>query len=308
VITPLRGQWFTSQEDNKNKMELDHDSRRRASVLKLPRRDFLAAMLTAGLAAVMRSTAAQATIKTGAQGLTAGPVQIPVAGRSIPAYRALPNTGKSFPVVLVVQEIYGVNEHLCDVCRRLAKLGYLAIAPQLYARQGDPAKLASAVEIVETIVARVPDAQVMDDLDAATTWAGKNGGDSARLGITGCGWGGRIVWLYAAHNPTLKAGVAWYGPLTGTADDLRPKHPIDLAKALKAPVLGLYGGNDPSIPMEAVEMMREALKAAGSKSEIMIYPDAPHGFFADYRSSYRKQPAQDGWKRMQEWFKRHGVA
>jgi carboxymethylenebutenolidase len=308
VITPLRGQWFNSQEDNKNKMELDHDSRRRAPVLKLPRRDFLAAMLAAGLAAVMRSTAAQATIKTSAQGLTAGAVQIPVAGRSIPAYRALPSTGKSFPVVLVVQEIYGVNEHLCDVCRRLAKLGYLAIAPEMYARQGDPAKLAAADEIMETIVARVPDAQVMDDLDAAATWAGKNGGDSARLAVTGFDWGGRIVWLYAAHNPTLNAGVAWYGRLTGSADELRAKHPVDLAKSLKAPVLGLYGGNDPSIPLEAVEMMRDELKTAGKKSEIVIYPDAPHAFFADYHSSYRKREAQDSWKRMQEWFKRHGVA
>lgn len=295
-------------EHHKNKMELEHDSPRRAPALKLTRRDFLAAMSAVGLTAAMRSTAAQATIKTGAQGLTAGPVQIPVAGRSIPAYRALPSSGKSFPVVLVVQEIYGVHEHLRDVCRRLAKLGYFAVAPELYARQGDPAKLAAADEIMETIVARVPDSQVMDDLDAAAAWGGNNGGDARRLAVTGFDWGGRIVWLYAAHNPKLNAGVAWYGRLTGSADQLRAKHPVDLAKSLKAPVLGLYGGNDQSIPLEAVEMMRDELKTAGKKSEIVVYPDAPHAFFADTRSSYRKREAQDGWKRMHEWFKRHGIA
>lgn len=289
-------------------MQFEHDRLGLAPARKFTRRDFLAAVLAAGFAAAVRPIEAQTAIRTGTQGLTAGMVEVPVTGRTIPAYRALPSAGKSVPVILVVQDLYGVHEHVRDVCRRLARLGYLAIAPEVYARQGDTAKLASAEEIMETVAARVPDAQVMNDLDAAAAWAGKIGGDSTRLGITGFGWGGRMVWLYAAQNPTLKAGVAWYGRLTGSADEQRPKHPIDLAKGLKAPVLGLYGGDDPSIPAEAVEMMREELKAAGNKSEIVTYPGAPHAFFADYRPSYRRKPALDGWKRMHEWFKRHGVA
>jgi carboxymethylenebutenolidase len=200
-----------------------------------------------------------------------------------------------------------VHEHIKDVCRRFAKLGYLAIAPELYARQGDVSKITSMSEIMP-IVAKVPDAQVMSDLDAAVAWAEKSGkGAASRLGITGFCWGGRIVWLYAAHSPKLKAGVAWYGRLVGQTNELQTKHPIDVAASLKAPVLGLYGGADQGIPLDTVERMRAALKAAGSKSEIVVYPDAPHGFHADYRPSYRKEPAEDGWKRLQDWFKKHGA-
>jgi carboxymethylenebutenolidase len=210
--------------------------------------------------------------------------------------------------VLVVQEIFGVHEHIKDICRRFAKLGHLAVAPELYARQGDVAQMTDINEIMK-VVAKVPDAQVMADLDATADWAEKSGkGDIDKLGITGFCRGGRIVWLYAAHSPRLKAGVAWYGPLVGQATDLTPKHPLDLVSMLKAPVLGLYGGADSGIPTEVVEQMRAALQAAGSPSQIVLYPDTPHGFHADYRPSYRKEQAQDGWKRLQEWFKKYGAA
>jgi carboxymethylenebutenolidase len=235
-------------------------------------------------------------------------VKIPVLDGKIPAYRAMPATGSGFPVVLVVQEIFGVHEHIKDVCRRFAKLGYLAIAPELYARQGDVSKLSDIQQILDQVVSKVPDAQVMSDLDATATWAGKNRGNTKKLGITGFCWGGRIVWLYAAHSSELKAGVAWYGALLWKTNKLQSKNPIDMAGLLKAPVLGLYGGADPGIPLDAVEALRKALKAAGSKSEIVVYPDTPHGFHADYRPSYRKEQADDGWKRLKQWYKTHGVA
>jgi carboxymethylenebutenolidase len=221
----------------------------------------------------------------------------------------MPAEGGRFPVVLVVQEIFGVHEHIKDVCRRLAKLGYLAVAPELYARQGDVSKLANNNDIMTNVVSKVADAQVLSDLDAAVAWADDSGrGNIEKLGITGFCWGGRIVWLYAAHNRRLKAGVAWYGRLAANHSEMQPQHPIDLVGSLKAPVLGLYGGNDPGIPLETIEEMRKALKAAGNSSEIVVYPDTPHGFHADYRPSYRKEQAQDGWKRMQAWFKQHNVA
>jgi carboxymethylenebutenolidase len=212
--------------------------------------------------------------------------------------------------VLVVQEIFGVHEHIKDICRRFAKLGYLAVAPELYARQGDVSRLSNIQEIMP-IVSKVPDAQVMSDLDAAVAWAQKSGKGSAdKLAITGFCWGGRIVWLYAAHNPQLKAGVAWYGRLVPSAEPnpLQPKQPIDLVKELNAPVLGLYGGADAGIPSNTVERMQQTLKEAGKPSEIVLYSDTPHGFFADYRQSYRKEQAEDGWRRLIDWFKKHGVA
>ena len=274
----------------------------------LTRREFVITTLAAGFALAVRPVSAQ-TITTDAGGLEAGEVKIPVADGTIPAYRAMPATGGPFPVVLVVQEIFGVHEHIKDVCRRFAKLGRMAVAPELYARQGDVAQMTDMNEIVTKVVAKVPDAQVMSDLDAAANWAEKSGkGDVDKLGITGFCWGGRVVWLYAAHNPRLKAGVAWYGRLVGQATDLTPKYPVDVASALKAPVLGLYGGADAGIPAETVEQMRAALQAAGSLSQIVLYPDTPHGFHADYRPSYRKEQAQDGWKRLQEWFKKYGAA
>jgi carboxymethylenebutenolidase len=219
----------------------------------------------------------------------------------------MPAKGKNFPTVLVVQEIFGVHEHIKDVCRRFAKLGYLAVAPELYARQGDVSKLSKFEEIIE-VVRKVPDAQVMSDLDAAVAWAGKSGkGNVKKLGVTGFCWGGRITWLYAARNPQVKAGVAWYGRLVGNATPLTPKHPVDVAKDIKPPILGLYGGQDQGIPLDTVEKMRESIKAGGGKSEIHVYADAPHAFHADYRPSYRKEAAEDGWKRLQAWLKQHGV-
>jgi len=264
-------------------------------------------MLAVGFAAAVRPIAAQTVLHTDDKGLIAGEVKVPVKDGQIPAYRAMPAKGTNFPVVLVVQEIFGVHEYIKDVCRRLAKAGYLAVAPELYARQGDVSKMTNVQEILETVVAKVSDAQVLGDLDAAAAWAVKNGGHANKLAITGFCWGGRIVWLYAAHNPKLKAAVAWYGRLTGDKDALHPQQPMDVANTLKAPVLGLYGGADQGIPVEVVEMFQDDLKTAKIKSEIVVYPDAPHGFHADYRPSYRKGPAEDGWKKLQEWFKKHGV-
>ena len=289
-------------------MDLEADLRSLTAALPFSRRRFVVTVLSAGFAAAVQPIAAGTAQRTSSKGLHADEVRIPVADGHVPAYRAMPSRGGAFPVVLVVHEIFGVHEHIRDVCRRLAHLGYLAVAPELFARQGDVAKLKTANEIMETVVARVPDAQVLSDLDAAAAWAGKNGGDTKRLGITGFCWGGRIVWLYAAHNPQLDAGVAWYGRMTGSTDELRPKQPIDVAASLKAPVLGLYGGADQGIPVDIVDLMRDELKDADSKSQIVVYPDAPHGFHADYRASYRKEAAEDGWRRLREWFKQHGVA
>ncbi len=274
----------------------------------LTRRQVVVTTLAAGFALAVQPVSAQTMITTDTAGLTAGEVKIPVSDGEIPGYRAMPATGRTFPVVLVVQEVFGVHEHIRDICRRLAKLGYLAVAPELYVRYGDVSKLSDIDEILE-VVSKVPDAQVMSDLDAAAAWArGTGKGDIARLGITGFCWGGRIVWLYAAHSPRLKAGVAWYGRLTGERTGLAPKQPVDVAASLKAPVLGLYGGKDAGIPLETVEEMRKALRAAKSPSEIVVYPDAPHAFHADYRPSYRAEPARDGWRRLTEWFRKHGVA
>jgi carboxymethylenebutenolidase len=272
------------------------------------RRRFVVTTLAAGFALAVRPVRGETTIMTDAQGLEAGEVKIPVADGEIPAYRARPHAAKKAPVVLVVQEIFGVHEHIRDVCRRLAKLGYLAIAPELYARQGDVSKISDIQEIMSRVVSKVPDRQVMSDLDATAAWAGRSAeGDATRLGITGFCWGGRIVWLYAAHNPQLKAGVAWYGRLVGQPTDLQPKYPIDVVGDLKAPVLGLYGGQDQGIPIADVEKMRAALAAAKKDSEIVVFPEAPHGFHADYRPSYRAEDAAEGWRQCLAWFRKHGA-
>ena len=278
------------------------------------RRTALRAALGAGLgvgyASVAGPVMAQTAIKTSADGLTAGEVSIDVKGFKLPAYRAMPAGKQNLPVVLVISEIFGVHEYIADTCRRLARAGYLAIAPDLFVRQGDPMAYGEMAKLMSEVIAKVPDAQVMGDLDAAVQWAGANGGDVNKLAITGFCWGGRITWLYAAHGP-VKAGVAWYGRLQGNKNELQPTYPIDLVTQLKAPVLGLYGGKDTGIPLESVDAMKAALKAgsAGAKaSEFVIYPDAPHAFHADYRPSYREQAAQDGWTRMLAWFKQHGVA
>lgn len=279
------------------------------------RRTALKVALGVGYAAATLPIMAQTAIKTDTAGLTTGEEIYDVDGATIPFYYAMPQGKTNLPVILVVQEIFGVHEHIADVCRRFAKAGYLAIAPELYARQGDPRKYADIGKLMAEVVAKVPDAQVMGDLDAAVQWAGENGGNVKKVGITGFCWGGRITWLYAEHNPQVKAGVAWYGRLVGAASELTPKHPLDLAASLKAPVLGLYGGQDGGIPLTTVNDMKDALAAAGAKgnkaakaSEFVVYPQAPHAFNADYRPSYRKDAAEDGWKRALEWFKTHGVA
>jgi carboxymethylenebutenolidase len=281
--------------------------------VEFTRREFVVTSLAAGFALSVQPVSAQ-TITTDTAGLEAGEVKVPVKDGEIPAYRAMPDKGGPFPTVLVVQEIFGVHEHIKDICRRLAKLGYFAIAPEMYARQGDVSKISDFREIFSKVVSKVPDAQVMSDLDAAVAYAKATGkADTSKLAVTGFCWGGRIVWLYAAHNPDLKAGVALYGRLKRPADDpnveLRPTYPVDVAAKVKAPILGLYGGADTGIPVATVEAMREALKAAGNTTaEIVVYPDTPHAFYADYRPSYRKEQADDGWKRLLDWFKKNGVA
>jgi carboxymethylenebutenolidase len=221
----------------------------------------------------------------------------------------MPAKGGPFPLILVVQEIFGVHEHIKDICRRLAKEGYMAIAAELYARQGSVAGMTDIQEIISKVVAKVPDAQVMSDLDATAAYAKASGSaDTARLGITGFCWGGRITWLYVEHNPAVKAGVAWYGKLVGDPGQLTPTHPIDRVADLAAPVLGLYGAADTGIPVDTIEKTRSACQAAGKICEFVIYPDTPHAFNADYRPSYREGPAKDGWARMLAWFRSHGVA
>lgn len=268
------------------------------------RRGFVQTSLGAGFAAAVLPVAAQTRITTNTQGLTAGEVKIPTADGQMPAYRAMPAGKTGLATVLVVQEVFGVHEHIKDVARRLAKQGYLAIAPELYARQGDPTKYTDTGALMKEVVSKVSDAQVMADLDAAAAWAAKNGG-GGKLGITGFCWGGRVVHMYAAHNPNLAAGVAWYGA-TVRSYHARDKTPLDVASQIKAPVLGLYGGADGGIPNDTVEKFGAALKAAGNtRSEMVIFPNMPHAFYADYRPSYRKEAAEEGWKRLTAWFKQY---
>jgi carboxymethylenebutenolidase len=270
--------------------------------LVVNRRGFVKTALSAGFAAAVTPVVAQTMIVTDTQGLIAGEVKIPAKGGDMVAYRAMPAGKSGLATVLVVQEVFGVHEHIKDMCRRFAKGGFLAVAPELYARQGDPTKYPDIAKLISELVAKVPDEQVMDDLDSTAAWAAKNGGAASKLGVTGFCWGGRIVWMYAAHNPALKGGVAWYGP-TARAFHAGDKAALEVVSQIKAPVLGLYGGADGGIPVDTVEKMRDALKAAGNtKCEFVIYPDTPHAFNADYRPSYRKEAAEDGWKRCVAWF------
>jgi carboxymethylenebutenolidase len=247
-------------------------------------------------------------ITTDTRSLDASDVRIPVKDGEMPGYLAHPKEGNRFPVIVVIQEIFGVHEHIRDVCRRLAKLGYLAIAPELFWRFGDVTLMKDMSEIMANVVSKVSDAQVMGDLDATVAFAATQAtADIEHLAITGFCWGGRITWLYCARNPRVKAGIAWYGRLAGAASELQPRHPLDIAAELKVPVLGLYGGKDGSIPLESVDRMRERLATGTSGSEIHVYADASHAFFADYRANYRKEDAEDGWKQLQSWLNRHGL-
>ncbi len=278
----------------------------------LSRRELLrAGAIAAGYTLAVSPVRAEA-VSTASDGLVHGPVEIPVADRRaadgrVPAYRARPASGGPFPLVLVVHEIFGVHEYIQDVCRRFAHAGYTAVAPDLYQRHGDVRKLKDIREVIG-LVAKVPDAEVMSDLDATVKWAGESGeADASRVAITGFCWGGRIVWLYTAHSARLDAGVAWYGRLVGDARPQTPKHPIDLAGSLRAPVLGLYGGDDRGIPISTVEEMRTAVSKHGKLCEIVVYDGASHGFHADYRPSYHAEAAADGWRRLLDWLRKNGV-
>jgi carboxymethylenebutenolidase len=277
---------------------------------ELSRRDFVRAAVGSGFAAAVLPVGAEA-IRTGSEGLTVGEVTILSGGFKMPAYRAMPaNPSGKLPVVLVASEIFGVHEYIADVARRFAKLGYLAIAPELFVRQGDAQSYGEVSKLISEVISKVPDAQAMADLDACVEWAGANGGDTSRIGITGFCWGGRITWLFAEHNPMVKAAVAWYGHMIGSPTPLKPTNPIDGVGHLHAPVLGLYGAEDSGISLASIEQMKTALtggSAAARQSQFVVYPGAPHAFHADYRPSYRKEAAEDGWKRCLAWFKGHGV-
>ena len=279
------------------------------------RRRALTLGLGMGYAAATLPVLAQTAIKTPTDGLSVGEVSIDVAGFKMPALRAQPAGKTGLPVVLVLSEIFGVHEYIADTAVRLARAGYLAIAPELFVRQGDAQSYGEMAKLMSEVIAKVPDAQVLGDLDAAVAWAAANGGDTSKLAVTGFCWGGRQTWLYAAHQPKVKAGVAWYGRLVGDSTALTPRHPLDVAAQLKAPVLGLYGGADTGIALDTVEKMKAALAAAGVQgnaaagaSRFVVYPDAPHAFHADYRPSFRKDAAEDGWKRALAWLRQHGVA
>jgi len=271
------------------------------------RRGFIMTSLATGFAVASNPLLAQAIV-TDSKGLVAGEVSIPVADGKVPGYRALPAKPGKYPVVLIIQEIFGVHEHIKDVCRRYAKMGYYAIAPELFARQGDVSTMTDIGAILSNVVAKVPDAQVMADLDAAVAFAAASGhADVKRLGAVGYCWGGRTVWLYAGHNPQLKAGVAYYGLLEGMKGDIKPEDPIDMAEKLKVPVLGLYAGKDNFIKAEAIDKMTAALGKSGSGSEMVVFPGVDHGFNADYRPTYDKSVATYAAKLAHDWLKEHGV-
>lgn len=271
------------------------------------RRDFLKVALGTGFAVAAMPVVAQNVIKTDTVGLTAGTLHLTVNGQTVPVYRAQPEGKTNLPVIVVVSEIFGVHEHIADVVRRFAKLGYLALAPELFVRQGDPSKAATIADLQRDIIAKTPDAQVMGDIDAVFAWAKANGGNADKMGVTGFCWGGRIAWMYAAHNPQLKAAVAWYGRLVGEANAMTPTYPIDVAPQLKVPVLGLYGLKDPGISQDSIARMKEALNRAGNKSQFVVYPNSGHAFHADYRPSYVEADAKDSFTRAVAWFRDHGV-
>ena len=292
-------------------MTFESERRSLQPLSTVDRRDFVKGALIGGFAAATVPVSAT-TIQTSSEGLEAGEVIIPVGDARLPAYRARPLEGREWPLIIVVQEIFGVHEHIRDVCRRLAKLGAYAIAPELFFRQGNPGTVTDMQILMREIVARVPDAQVMSDLDATLAWS-RNEGATGKAGITGFCWGGRITWLYAAHSTAIAAGVAWYGRLVGQPSELQPVHPIDVAAGLRAPVLGLYAGEDAGIPLDSVAAMRTELRAEGASgaaknSSITVYPQAKHGFHADYRAAYRAEDAIPAFSAACDFFRQHGLA
>jgi carboxymethylenebutenolidase len=272
----------------------------------LARRGMLMTGLISGFTLATERAEAQA-IHTDTAGIDAGETQIPTTDGKLPAYYAKPAGKGPFPVILVIEEIFGVHEYIKDVCRRLAKAGHLAVATEYYARIGDLSKMTDTQQIFSDVILKAPDAQFMSDLDSTAAWAQHNGGSATQLGVMGFCRGGRQTWLYAAHNPKLKAAVAFYGPLGGTPSPIQPKTALDIAGQIHCPLLGLYGGQDPSIPVDSVRQAEAKAKAAHKTIDIVIYNDAPHGFHADYRPSYRQADAEDAWKRTLQWFHRFGV-
>lgn len=294
-----------------NDLQADFDSLLpgRSTQQGASRRTAIKTALGMGYAAAAGRLMAQTAIKTSSEGLRTDEIIYEVNGFKVPAFVAAPLGKTGLPVILVIQEILGVHEYIADTARRFAREGYLAIAPELFARQGDPSSYNEMARLLSEVVDKVPDAQVMADLDGAVAWAGANGGDAGKVGINGFCWGGRIAWLYAAHAP-IKASVAWYGRLSGEPSAMTPRHPVDVAASLKTPVLGLYGGDDAGIPLSTVDRMKTVLAAgtaASRASEFVVYPEAPHAFHADYRPSYRQGPAEDGWRRALSWLRSHGA-
>ena len=273
----------------------------------LARRGFVMTSLISGFTLATQRVEAQA-IHTDTTGLDAGETQIPVKDGKLPAYYARPAKGTGFPTILVNEEIFGVHEYIKDTCRRLAKLGYMAVAPEVYARIADLSTMTDIPTIVRDVISKKPDAELFSDLDSTLAWAAHNHGSATRIGVTGFCRGGRNTWMYATHNAKLKAAVAWYGPIKGAPSPIQPQVVLDIADKLKCPLLGLYGGKDASIAVDDVQAAAAKAKAAHKTVDIVIYPDAPHGFHADYRPSYRQADAEDGWKHMLDWFKRYGLA
>ena len=271
---------------------------------KLSRRGFVATSLATGLAVSAQPAAAQTAIVTDTQGLTAGEVQIPTPDGNMLAYRAKPADGQRFATVIVVHDVFGAHEYPRDVCRRLAKLGYQAIVPELFVRQGN-VRTAGDIQAVLALVNRKSYGEMMSDLDATARFAVADGGEQGRLGITGFCWGGRAVWLYSAHNKAVKAGVSWYGHLGLPVNDVMTRNPLAVVNDVAAPVLGLYGAADASIPLVDIERAHGALRNAGKTTDFHLYPGAGHAFHADNRPSYNEAAAKDGWNKMQAWFARH---
>jgi carboxymethylenebutenolidase len=277
-------------------------------VAPVSRRGFMSA--TAAMAAGYTLAAGPVraeVITTDSNGLKTGEARIKVGNAEMPGYFATPAGAAKPPVIMVAMEIFGLHEYIKDVTRRLAKLGAFAVAPDYYFRSGRDLTGITDIKELLPIVNAKPDAELLSDLDATAAWAKSQGGDTGRLGIIGFCRGGRTVWEYAAHSSALKAGVSFYGPPVDAPNPLWPKSPLQLAPEMKAPVLGLYGGADTGIPVAQVEQFKAALAQAGKTAEFKIYPDAPHGFHADYRSSYRKDAAEDAWSRAQAWFRKYGV-
>ena len=272
----------------------------------LARRGMMMTGLISGFTLAVTRVEAQ-VIHTGTDGLDAGETKVPTSEGMLPAYYARPAGAGPFPTVLVIEEIFGVHEYIKDTCRRLAHAGYLAVAPELYARIGDLSGMTDVGAIVRDVISKAPDDRLLQDLDSTAAWAAQNKGDPARLAVTGFCRGGRNTWMYDAHNPALKAAVAWYGPIKGQPSPIQPTNPGDIAADLKAPLLGMYGGQDTGISVADVQAAAAKAKAAGKTVEVVVYPDAPHGFHADYRPSYRKADAEDGWAKMLAWFKKYGV-